>query len=229
MFGKSTLASLLGATLIASAIIATPATAQTPAPIWTGLYIGAHGGGGWGETGGEDAIDLSGGLGGLHGGYQWQSGNFLIGAEGDIAFGNISGEDNEIQRQNFFGTRVTSRLSIEASANTVASLKGRLGYVAGPVLLYAAGGVAFTWLDIDANASVSGGGQTFRQSLEGSDVLTGYTVGGGAEMKFTNSISGRIDVSHFGFNDDFSGGGIDIDDADLDFTVVRAGLTFHLN
>ena len=56
---------------------ASAAEAQSPAPIWTGLYIGAHGGGGWGETG-DEGIELGGGLGGLHGGYQWQSGAFVL-------------------------------------------------------------------------------------------------------------------------------------------------------
>jgi outer membrane immunogenic protein len=228
---KSSLAAL--AAIVSFAAFSLPATAQSPnvslAPIWTGLYLGAHGGGGWGETGGNDAIDLQGAVGGFHGGYQWQSGNLVVGAEGDISFGNISGEDSEVIRQNFFGTRVTTRASIDTGADTVASIKGRLGYSVGPVLLYATGGVAWTWFDIDVQASASAGGITVRQSRNGSDVLTGYTVGGGAEMKFTDSISGRIDVSHYQFNDNFSGGSISIDDADLDFTVVRAGLTFHLN
>jgi outer membrane immunogenic protein len=65
---------------------ASAAEAQSPAPIWTGFYIGVHGGGGWGETS-DEGIELGGGLGGLHGGYQWQSGAFVLRAEGDVSFG----------------------------------------------------------------------------------------------------------------------------------------------
>ncbi len=229
MYRVSKTAMFAGAFLLSSTLLTLSAAAQSPAPIWNGVYIGAHGGGAWGKTGGTDSFDLDGALGGVHGGYQWQSGNFLIGAEGEVSFGNTSGDASQVERENFFGTPITTRYAIEAKADTVASLKGRLGYAAGPVLLYATGGVAWTWLDIDANATATGGGLSVSESLSGSDVLTGWTVGGGAEMKFTNSISGRLDVSHYEFNDDFSDSGIDIDDADVNFTVVRAGLTFHLN
>lgn len=192
--------------------------------------MGAHGGGGWGEAGNTDALsDMKGALGGVHGGYQFQSGNFIAGVEGEATFGNISTDYSETETESYFGTRITYRYNMDVSADTEAAIKGRLGYALGPVLLYATGGIAWTWFDIEASATASGGGYTASAVRGGSDVLTGWTAGGGAEMKFTQSISGRLDVSHYKFNDDFNDGGIEIDDVGLEYTVVRAGLTFHLN
>ena len=82
-----------------------------PAPIalynWTGFYIGVHGGGGWSDgdsftnpipsvaawNRSADAFTLrgSGGLAGVHGGYNWQvSPNWLVGVEGDWTWADIN-------------------------------------------------------------------------------------------------------------------------------------------
>ena len=66
---------------------------------WSGFYIGGHIGGGWAD---ENSIelapgttpfpigtafaghDLSGFLGGVQGGFNWQANNFVLGVEGDL-------------------------------------------------------------------------------------------------------------------------------------------------
>lgn len=64
----------------------------SPAPIynWTGFYIGAHGGYGWSNfsgdgTFGPGSATAKGFLGGGQLGYNYQIGQFVIGAEADAA------------------------------------------------------------------------------------------------------------------------------------------------
>jgi outer membrane immunogenic protein len=86
---------------------------------WAGVYFGGHLGG---AVDGDNDF-----LGGLHLGYNWQNGNLLYGAEGDISFGD----------------------------DTVGTIRGRLGF-AGPALaLYGTAGVAIT--DDDEGLVAGGG------------------------------------------------------------------------
>src|SRR6202789_2641975 len=74
---------------------------------WTGVYVGAFGGGGYGNHNVNNAIgqavpfaDFSanysstGGIGGGEIGYNWQSGSFVVGIEGDLAWTGIKGNDS---------------------------------------------------------------------------------------------------------------------------------------
>ena len=60
---------------------------------WTGFYLGINGGGGWGRSQWDalDTFDLSGGVIGGTVGYNWQFGQAVIGAEGDIDWSGIKG------------------------------------------------------------------------------------------------------------------------------------------
>ena len=64
--------------------------AQSPAPIWTGAYLVVHGGGVLGSMASLNkrtaASVLLGDL-AVCTGYQWQSGNWILDAEGDVSFG----------------------------------------------------------------------------------------------------------------------------------------------
>ena len=43
----------------------------------------------------------------------------------------------------------------------------------------------------------------FTEPASGSDVLTGWAIGGGVEYKFWKYASAGLDVSHYKFEDDF--------------------------
>src|SRR5262245_44299533 len=91
---------LIAATLagMLAAFVATPGVANDQygrlayAPLWTGLYVGAHLGYGWGH-GEADAsgfgmhvgveVHDSGSVGGLQIGYNWQRGGYVVGIEAD--------------------------------------------------------------------------------------------------------------------------------------------------
>jgi opacity protein-like surface antigen len=92
------------------------------------------------------------------------------------------------------------------------------------------GGVAWTWLELSYSDSLTQNGVTRASSdYEDSDVLTGWTVGGGAEYKLIKNASARVDVQHYRFNTSFEGDLITIGDLEVGTTVVRGGVTFHLN
>lgn len=180
------------------------------APIWTGVYVGGHLGGGWGSSSSSATPDdtLSGLVGGIHGGYNHQRGSFLIGVEADAT---PSGAEKSWQI--FDGTQ---HLKATASVPWVASIRGRVGLVNENWLFFVTGGVGFG--EVKGEVSASG----LKVSVSGTD--TGYVVGGGVERQFGNRFSARAEVLHYGFTDL----AIATTKADLDFTVVRAGLTFHV-
>ncbi len=63
-----------------------PPPVTAPAYNWTGFYVGANGGGGWGHSWWQDVstgVNLSGGQVGGTAGYNWQAGRVVLGVEGD--------------------------------------------------------------------------------------------------------------------------------------------------
>jgi outer membrane immunogenic protein len=181
---------------------------------WTGLYLGGHGGWGAGQSAVSGAIDsnidTSGFFGGVHGGYNYQSGAFVAGLELD---GDRLGVDGSSQLPG--GNR------LDVSADWLSSLRMRLGYATGNLLLYGTAGVALGGLD----ASLTGPGTDSTLS----NTLTGYAAGLGAEMALTQSISARIEGLHYGFGSETFATPRGPIDADLDLTTIRAGLSIKLN
>ena len=181
--------------------------------IWQGLYVGGHGGWLGGDataTGGSQSVDLSGGALGLHVGYNWQGGNWVIGLEGDGTWANASGS------RSFAGPTF-----VDAHADWTSSLRMRAGYSISNVLVYATGGAAFGGFDLGVGST----GVSSRYS----DSVFGYVAGAGVEMKFTPNMSGRIEALYYGFDEKsfkFSSGTVPVD---LGVTTVRAGLTYHFN
>ena len=119
------LAVTLFATVNTNALAADMAVKAPPAPVpvysWAGFYVGGNIGYSWGEArndwnvfapntttcaiagtamciSGSDAARLEGIIGGLQAGYNWTSGKYLVGIEGDIQY---SGQKRD---QNFNGT-----------------------------------------------------------------------------------------------------------------------------
>src|SRR5438552_3765478 len=84
---------------------------------WTGPYVGAHLGYGWGSA---DSTDLSGFVGGVQGGYNIQSNQFVMGLEGDIGLANIDKSSG--------GTK--------ASIDSLGSVRARAGFAFDQFLVY---------------------------------------------------------------------------------------------
>lgn len=179
--------------------------------IWQGLYLGGHGGFGFGSmapNGAADSVDLAGAQLGLHAGYNAQIGSSVLGLEFDGTWSDISGT------RSFAGP-----VDVHGHASWLSSLRLRAGYAIDNMLIYATGGVALGGFD----ATIAAGGIPDTASR----TAFGYVVGGGFEMKFNPNWSGRVEALYYGFDSktfDFSGGGLPIDTG---IGTIRAGITYH--
>jgi outer membrane immunogenic protein len=179
---------------------------EPPVNTWSGPYAGVTLG--YGFAGSTEAgspfnndIDTDGFLLGAFGGYNWQSGNIVAGAEADIGYSWEEG----------------SNAGLDSESGVEGSLRARLGYVVSPnVLLYVTAGGAAKDLE------VSGGG------FSDSNTMIGWTAGGGADIMVTENIFGRVEYRYTDFGSDtFNLGGINTDVDDKDHRVnVGLGLKF---
>lgn len=90
---------------------------------WTGFYLGVHGGAAFGKTTGDIDYKSNGGVVGVQGGYNYQIGQFVLGAETDFAYTSIDKDD----------------VKLDWLGKT--TLRG--GYAFDNFLLYGKGGVAY--------------------------------------------------------------------------------------
>jgi outer membrane immunogenic protein len=197
------------AAVTAVALIGASTAAQAQdnrAAMWTGAYAGLHVGGDFGKfstSGGSETV--SGVIGGVHAGYNWQAGSMVYGLEGDA---DISGAKKDYN----FGSGVTGTLS----NGFLGSLRGRIGFTSGQALFYGTGGLAFASTKFEAKAGGS------KASL--TDTQTGYVIGLGMEYAISSNMSARIEGLRYGFKDVFKddiGSGMK-----YDANVVRAGISY---
>lgn len=176
------------------------AVAAEPANDWSGFYLGALLGYTWGEAeSGEFADVESDGIeGGGYLGANWQLGNFVLGAEGDVLASAVEGDDDG--------------LSAEQGLN--GSLRGRAGIALDQFLLYGTAGLAVT------EAEVTGGGD------RDDATLLGWTAGAGAETMLTDSITARVEYRYSDYEDETFTLGGDEGNGDFATSTVRAGVGF---
>jgi outer membrane immunogenic protein len=183
---------------------------------WSGFYVGGNVGAALSpddlsinDLSEEQNLSLSSSndtklIGGVHGGYNWQTGPWVLGVEGDFDFAE--------------------------NVNFLASARGRLGWGLGNWLFYGTGGVAF--IDTDNNfVVVSAEDGPF--SFNGGNNKTGFVVGGGIDYKVAPHLSLGVEGLFYNFGSDDAHLVADNEPfvlkQDQDFTVVRARLTYHFN
>jgi len=188
---------------------------------WTGLYLGANAG--WTFGNADDTYDVGtpaattfginadGFSGGLHGGYNIQTGNLVVGIEGDFSWTDADGTkfcSNAV----CLGTGTRPTLEI----NSIWSVRGRIGYAAGPTLWFATAGLAYA--DVDVRDPVQGGsdGKTHR----------GFIVGGGLERAINPNLRLRAEYLYANFEDKDYALVTTPDRFDLDTHTVRVGVSW---
>lgn len=186
-------------------------TAPAPAPSgfnWKGGYIGGHVGYGMGKAdtrfeplpSAATFINMApvtirnrprGFLGGIQGGYNWQSGNFVFGGEGSLSWSNIkratvvtpiiqnngtpfpgAGFQLTSQKTTYFGT-----------------LRPRAGVAFSNVLLYGTAGLAFGRVQYVATTDFRPAGTT-QYPAAVTKTKSGWTAGGGIEVGFRRGSGG---------------------------------------
>jgi outer membrane immunogenic protein len=205
---------------------AAPQQAQAPAPQqasnWTGGQFGAFGGDSslaqnFTEPGAflcstlcETPFGFRGQAnsftGGVFAGYRVQFGNFVVGAETDIAW--KKGQTSQVQSDlNTLGTPEVFTGSLEQ--NWDGSVRARFGALVTPsVLFYSTAGLAFS--NIQSSFSYTAtcaacGGASVAGAGSFSETRTGYTVGSGLEVAIAYGLKARLeyrytDFGHFSYD-----------------------------
>lgn len=169
---------------------------------WSGFYVGAHVGYGWGTgesfvanpartTSFGASVDTTGFIAGGQAGFNLQLHSLVIGVEADISGSDVSGDTQ------FTGFFAPSTTDAGYDVNWLATIRGRLGFTAGKFLVYGTGGVAYA--DIESNFQVGGGagrpGGTFSETRQG------YVVGGGLEYALSRNISLKAEYLYIELED----------------------------
>jgi outer membrane immunogenic protein len=152
------------------------APAYAPANIqsfsWMGPYLGFNVGYQWGHAT-NTRTDPHGFAGGIQGGYNYQTGQFVLGGETDL---QLSAAEDTFAPWKFanpwFGT-----------------LRGRAGYALNNILLYGTGGLAY------------GGGRARFAGAGESEVHIGWTAGIGIEVGFTPNWSAKAEYLYVDLNE----------------------------
>ncbi len=214
---------LSGYALAADAVVYEPPPVEvTPIFIWTGGYVGLHAGYAWGREDdnlGEffpapaiaDRFDVDGFVGGVHAGYNWQSGSFVYGVEGDLDYTNVKGGSD------FDYFQDTGHLSLDSDWQ--GSMRLRAGYAVDTWLFYGTGGIAFGRAEMETSAP----GIAFSDK----NTHVGWTLGAGIEKAFTPNWVGRLEARYTDFgSEDYNLGDFGTVESDWNQTAVTVGLSY---
>lgn len=156
---------------------------------WSGIYIGAHIGGGYSNSSWTDPITGLGNgtfnnfgfLGGAQLGANVQFNRLVLGLEGDFSWTSL---------------KASSADSIGEAINTTvpwtSTVTGRVGAAFDRLLVYGKGGLA---LAQDQSSLTDLGGNTATDTF----LRTGWTVGGGLEYALDDNWSAKIEYDYLGF------------------------------
>ena len=184
-----------------------PVVAPVYVPVftWTGFYVGANAGYGWGNVNlngwANNIGDLDGFVGGGQVGYNYQIGQFVVGLEADIQGADLgTGRDvfGDSVKTEYFGT-----------------VRARVGVAFDRFLPYVTGGWAY------GNVKTSIPGLAFSSDRTHTG---GWAVGAGVEYAFTNNLIGGVEYLYVDLGEkNILGAGTKVG---TDFSVVRARLSY---
>ncbi|UPK03929.1 outer membrane beta-barrel protein [Bradyrhizobium sp. 170] len=171
-----------------------------PGTNWTGAYIGAQGGYGWGQTQWPDVFGIAPGtslprfdnsswLAGGTIGVNAQVGRFVFGVEGEILATDIKGNAGGSTVGGFLDTTYTSKIDWLALASA------RAGFVVGDkLMLYGKGGLAIAEEQHTAVATQSLLAVSINYA--GKAVHTGAVIGAGGEYAFAPNWSVKAEYDY---------------------------------
>lgn len=209
-----------------------PIAAVVAAPVfnWSGVFIGAQIGYGWGNTAvsafngvtynplNSGSYNINGVTGGVHLGYNWQINNIVLGLVTDIEAAGIRGS----------ATAPLGNMDYRTRLNWQGSTRARLGVAVDRVHLYATGGLAYAGIDYQAfNAAAPVG-------VGSNSTRLGWTLGVGAEYAITPNWVASLEYRYTDFgrrnvNYAFPGSAVtNIDSAQFKTTThtVRVGVSY---
>ncbi|HUH85151.1 MAG TPA: outer membrane beta-barrel protein [Stellaceae bacterium] len=203
---------------VAAVALIEPGAAWAADPgTWTGIYIGANAGYGWGSSTGSrdgfspdfaDTIDnganvptafdvaSTGSVFGGQVGYNWQIGMFVLGFETDVQKADIAGSQTIQLAGNTGGGFAPSVSTAQDHLDWFGTARARLGVVpCTNLLIYGTGGFALGSVDdratLDFNPATAGTFAGARSSVQG-----GWSAGGGGEYRLTPQLSIKAEYLH---------------------------------
>jgi outer membrane immunogenic protein len=231
------------------------APVHASSPLWSGFYVGVHGGhadGDWdgklttsnaatdgfttdplstGYNGAGRTLGADGGIYGVQVGYNKQSGKFVFGIEADISRADFDGKEtfstNIVEGSDFFIAEGDIDKTHTFDLDYFATIRGRLGYTYGRFMPYITGGLAFG--ETEAKLNVNFLDFAFSEAKTDASHV-GYAVGAGIEASIGGNWSLKaeylyVDLGEENYRFKFDGNS-DGFDADLSFDVVRVGLNY---
>jgi outer membrane immunogenic protein len=190
LIGGVAVVTLIATSKAGAADLYAPPVAYLPPPFsWTGLYLGANLGGGWASgtlndnfTGASVGTGSSGVVGGGKLGYNYQTGNFVLGAEWNFEGSSLN------------ATRSAGILQGSANTNWITTVAGRFGVAANNWLYYGKAGGA--WVGNSATLTNTATGA----SVSSSNTNGGWLVGAGVEWAFAPRWSTSLEYNYIGLN-----------------------------
>jgi outer membrane immunogenic protein len=196
-------------------------------PSWTGFYIGATGGYGWGDSRQYDQLgdtsagyNITGAVGGGEAGYNWQMNQIVLGLEVDISAAHIFGGGNSTTN---YSCLVAG--GCETNVSWFATQRARAGFlVSNSLLAYVTGGAAEARVE---NLIVGG---TCSGCVVTTQTRTGWTAGGGLEYQFAPHVTLKaeylyVDIAQYQWTTFL--GGTDPGLSFARFGVARGGLNYR--
>jgi outer membrane immunogenic protein len=182
--------------------------AAAPIPYsWSGFYVGAHAGYGWGDTVDDvgaqpflpaaiaSTVNLNprGGLGGVQVGYNYQVNQMVLGVQSEFAFAGIHGSNSVLAPNGGNFTNADQRI------DSFGTVRGRVGFTPNNQwLLYGTGGFAFGHARLTTNIITAGTcGAGICELGSGSKTLTGWTAGAGVEYAFSQKWSVLVEYLYY--------------------------------
>jgi outer membrane immunogenic protein len=215
-----------------------PPAITAPTYNWSGVYFGAFGGGGWGNHNINNATgpaspfadytanySSQGGVAGGELGYNWQSGSYVVGVEGDMFWSGMKGNDAAGIAAGSF----PALTSVDAdNLRWGGTLRARGGFTVDRWMMFFTGGYAFGSID-HTNTDPVLGVDKFRVQANG------LTAGGGIQYALTENMIGKVEYRYYNFNGYNRPGNPLTPNGQLPYTtdstysVVTIGLDFKFN
>lgn len=203
---------------------------------WSGFYVGGHVGYSWNRITTSHALFEGADFGvpnlgfnpngfgfGATAGYNYVNQNLLVGIEGDFTWLNASNINSELANTAFSSTA-------EARVKWLSTVRGRIGYIANRLMIFATGGVAIAEIEGILRDQYDFG----IVETKASEVHVGWTVGGGLEFAATDKWTVKVEYLYYDLGTKnvavYEGpGGWNPITYDVDATgqLVRIGANFH--
>jgi outer membrane immunogenic protein len=224
MTKKFLIAAAAFATVLAGPALAKakPKVAPPPPPpavySWAGFYLGGNVGYSWGRQGNSllndvgtpvqaNTVNLNGVVGGGQIGYNWQSGQTVLGIEADINASGQQGSGNPVfahppgatlcnGQVNCFGGGIGATFTNTNKLDWFGTVRGRVGWAMDRWLPYVTGGWAY------GQGTISGTTTTTvptTNTFSASQNYSGWTIGGGLEWAFLDHWSAKAEYLYINF------------------------------